>query len=165
MVYPFGKPTDPCRSSSTFPGSRAQAAVEHRPDESADRNDLQRLESSIQWLKREGTIARTEAGPRALKDRRLPRAGQLAPISGIRPVDTEGSGHKRETLTFHVAPPLASERIEVPAPSRQHRYNLRGVLGILIGSVIVGLIAYQISVGGLFAASGPAQAAYLKAED
>jgi hypothetical protein len=70
------------------------AAVEPRPRAAGD-DDLQRLESTVEWLKRESMIARLETGLRARRDNRpLPRAIQLSPISGIPAVGTEGSPRK-----------------------------------------------------------------------
>jgi hypothetical protein len=58
-----------------------------------------------------------------------------------------------------VRPPLASERLQLPPLSRQHRTHLPGALFGLIASVIAGSIAYHITAGEVFPAPDPAQAA------
>jgi hypothetical protein len=138
-----------------------QATAERRPGGAAGDDDLQRLESSVQWLKRECMIARIETGLSVQKtNRRLPRASQLPPASGIAPAaSTEGSCRKRETSAFRVRPPLASERLQFPPLSRRHRTHLPGALFGLIASVIAGSIAYHITAGEVFPAPDPAQAA------
>jgi hypothetical protein len=123
-------------------------------------NDLQRLEHSVQWLKHEVTVVEIESALRAEKQRRrLPRASQLPTVSGIPSVKNGGSYHKRETLPFHLLPPLPSERLQFTPGGRRHHYQLPGALCVLIASLIAGLIAYHISAGGIFPAPEPAQAA------
>jgi len=152
-----------CPGASQAPGRKhGHAIMEHRPDETADDNDLQRIERSLQWLKRERMIAALEAGLHGRNQRRrLPRAGQLLLRSGI-PVNTEHTHRKRATSTIWLAPPVASERLQIPVARRPHPYNLRGALCLLIGSVVAGSIAYHVLVGGLFSALVPAQAASLQ---
>jgi hypothetical protein len=133
------------------------AAVGLRPPE-AGNDDLQRLESSVEWLKRQAMIVRPETGHRTGQEKlRLPRAVQLSPISGL-PAVGENSGHKREV--FGVAPPLPYERLQLPS-RRRHRRNLRGALCLLVACVIAGSIAYHVSAGGLPSAWEPAHAASL----
>ncbi len=142
-----------------------QAAAEPRPDEAAADVDLRRLESSLQWLKREGMIARLEAErPAREENRRLPRAGQLPPVLGTRPLGFESSGRRREASIFQLTPPLPHERLQLPPLRRERRYNLRAGLCILIASGIAGSIAYRVSAGGWFPASELAQAAQLQAQ-
>ena len=170
MISPLQNPLDPLDPgadrlppSGTPNRQHEQAAAEQRSDEAAGDRDLQRLESSLEWLKRECVIIRLESGLRAQKQgRRLPRAAQLPPAPGIAPVSPEGSGHKPAPLTFHLAPPLASERLQPRPPRRHHLNNVRGALAILIASVIAGSTAYYISAGTLPAAE-LAQAASLQA--
>ena len=133
------------------------AAVGLRPPEAVN-DDLQRLESSVEWLKRQAMIVRPNTGHRAGQENlRLPRAVQLPPISGL-PAVGANSGRKREV--FGVAPPLAGERLQVPPP-RRHRHSLRGALCLLVAGAIAGSIAYRVSAGGLLSAWEPAQAASL----
>jgi hypothetical protein len=173
MLSPLGKTLDALdldadhiRASQAADREQEQATAEHRPDGAAGDDVLQRLESSVQWLKRECMIARIEAGPSAQEaNRRLPRASQLPPASGIPPfAHAEGSGHKRDTSTFQVRPPCASERLQLPPPPRQPRTHLSGALFVLIASVIAGSITYHIAAGGVFPAPEPAQAAPLQAQ-
>jgi hypothetical protein len=50
----------------------------------------QRLETRVQWLKREVLIVQVEAVLRSEKQRRrLPHAGQLVPVFGVPSVNTE----------------------------------------------------------------------------
>ena len=133
------------------------AAVESRLGETGS-DDLQRLESSVEWLKREGMIARLETGRRTRDgNRRLPPAIQLPPIAGLPPATAESSPRKPEI--FALAPPRACDRLQ--PPRRRHRRDLRGALCLLIAGMIVGSIAYHVSAGGLLA-SEPAQAASLQ---
>jgi len=159
-------------ASARFPASRApdrehgQATAEHRPEGAAGDDDLQRLESSVAWLKRECMIARGETGPSARETiRRLPRASQLLPASGIaQVVDAEGSRHRRGTSIFQVRPPLAFERLQPLPSSRERRTRLPGALFVLIAGAIAGSVAYHVAAGGVFPAPEPAQAASLQAQ-
>jgi hypothetical protein len=162
-------PSDP--DADRLPPSRVpdrnhqHAAAGHRPDEAAANADLQRLESSLQWLKRESMIARLEAERPARKEnRRLPRASQLPPVPGIRPLGFESSCRWREASIFRLTPPLPHERLQLPPLRRERRYDLRAGLCILIASGIAGSIAYHISAGGWFPASELAQASHLQAQ-
>jgi hypothetical protein len=122
-------------------------------------DDLQRLESTVAWLKRESMIVRAETGCRTREgNRRLPRAVPLPPIPGLPVVGAESSGRKPEI--FAVAPPLPCDRLQ--PPRRRHRRNLRGALWLSIAGVIVGSIAYHVSAGELLSAWEPAQAASLQ---
>jgi hypothetical protein len=189
MLPPLGNPRDALdldadhiRASQAPDREHEQATAEHRLERVVADDDLQRLESSVQWLKRESMIARIETGPGAQEaNRRLPRASQLPPASGIAAVAqygiapfvqsgiptfarTESSGHKRETGTFQVRPPRAFERLRPPPPPRQRRTHLSGALFVLIAGVIAGSITYHIAAGGVFPAPEPAQAAPLRAQ-
>jgi hypothetical protein len=99
--------------------------------------DLARLESSLQWLQREESAAR------------LPRAVQLPPVSGLRPVGEQFINGVR------VPPSLAPDRLRPPPPMRQRRDNLRGPLRVLLASAIAAPIAYYFSVGNPASSSGP----------
>jgi hypothetical protein len=173
MLSPLGNPLDALeldadhfRASQAPDREHEQATAEHRPDGAAADDDLQRLQSCVQWLKRECMIAQIETGPSAQKTiRRLPRASQLPPASGIpRFAQAEGSRHKRETSIFKVRPPRASDRLQLPPAPRQHRTRLSGALFVVIASVIAGSITYHIAAGGVFPAPEPAQAALLQAQ-
>jgi hypothetical protein len=66
-------------------------------------DDLQRLERSLAWLKRECMIAAIEAGTRAQHHRRrLLLAGGLDPVSGIPPVSNDSTGQKCTSSTFRL---------------------------------------------------------------
>jgi hypothetical protein len=107
--------------------------------------DLARLESSLQWLQREGAVGR------------LPRAIQLPPVSGLRPVSPEGARPRSEQFIngIRVPPSLAPERLR-PPPVRKRRDNLRGPLRVLLAGMIAAPIAYYFSIGNLPLLSGPA---------
>jgi TPR repeat protein len=115
-------------------------------DASAVDPDLARLESSLQWLQREG------AGGR------LPRAVPLPPVSGIRPVSPDGPRPRGEQFIngVRVPPSLAPARLRPPPPMRARRDNLRGPLRVLLASVIAAPIAYYFSVGNFASPSEPA---------
>ena len=57
---PFDPTTDHLRSSSV-PHTRHPRVAATRLDQAAEDDDLQRLESSVQWLMRQGPIVRVEA--------------------------------------------------------------------------------------------------------
>jgi hypothetical protein len=107
--------------------------------------DLARLESSLQWLQREGAVGR------------LPRAIQLPPVSGLRPVSPESARPRSEQFIngIRVPPSLAPERLR-PPPVRERRDNLRGPLRVLLAGMIAAPIAYYFSIGNLPLLSGPA---------
>ena len=159
---PLDPKADHLRPSRAPDRRHRQAAGRPRPD-AVDRNDdLARLEASVDWLKREGMIARLAAEHRApAEPRRLPRVSPLPPVSGIPPVDVAGSPRQRQTSTFLLAPPLACERLQLQLPRRRHR--MRGALCLLIAGAIAGTIAYHMAAGRPFSAWGPAQAAALHA--
>jgi hypothetical protein len=106
--------------------------------------DMQRLETSLRWLQREGAGAR------------LPRAVQLPPIAGLRSVG-DGSRSRGEQFINGVRVPhsLAPERLRPPPEMRERRDHLRGPLRILVASVIAAPIAYYFSVGSFTLPSQP----------
>jgi hypothetical protein len=125
--------------------SEGPVAEKSAAAETAHDTDLARLESSLEWLQREGTVGR------------LPRAVQLPPVSGIRPVSPEGPRARGEQFIngVRVPPSLAPERLRPPPPMRERRDNLRGPLRVLAASVIAAPIAYYFAVGNLALMSEP----------
>jgi hypothetical protein len=172
MVFPLRNPrvpfeahADHLRASAGANREREQATAGYGLAEPATDGELQRLEESVAWLRREAVSVRAGVALRSQNQPvALPRAAQLSAVSGLPPVSPESSFHRRETSPFRVAPPLASERLQLPPPRRRHRRNLRRALVILIASAIVGSIAYRVSVGEFFPASELAQAASLQAQ-
>jgi hypothetical protein len=151
---------DHLRLSRTPDRERPQQAAETRSDAAACADDLQRLESSIQWIKRAGMLARLEAGHRAPDGiRKLPRAALLPPVSGVPPVDIEGSLRMRGTSTFLLPP---RELLQPQLPRRRRRHSLRGALFLLIAGLIAGSMVYHFSAETLLSALEPAQAASLQ---
>jgi hypothetical protein len=126
-------------AQSPLRSDAAQSAVKPAPDRSAADVDLARLESSLQWLQHESTVSR------------LPRAVPLPPVSGLRPVGSEGSRARSEQFIngVRVPPSLAPERLRPPPPMRQRHDNMRGPLRVLLASVIAAPIAYYFSVGNI----------------
>ena len=114
--------------------------------------DLARLESSLQWLQREGAPGR------------LPRAVQLPPVSGLRPVSPDGPRPRSEQFIngVRVPPSLAPEQLR-PPPARERRDALRGPMHVLLASVIAAPIAYYFSVGNPAPRPGPARESGLAA--
>jgi hypothetical protein len=154
---PFDPTTDDLRSSRVPYRRRPPVAAAPPPDATAGNDDLQRLESSVQWLMRQGAISRLETERRTREEnRRLPRVTLLPPVPGIPPVDTEGSGRQADTSTFRLTPPLPFERLQ--SPRRRRRHSVRGALCLLIASMIAGSIAYHTSARGAFSAWQPARA-------
>ncbi len=168
MVFPLRPdPLDPnvehLRPSSAANPEHEPATAAHSVTEPARDDDLQRLESSVQWLKREVLIVRLEDGLRAQKQRRaLSRAGQLPTVSGIPPVNIESSCHGRKAWSLQLVPPL-SDRLPFTPPRRQHRRNFLVALLVLIASLIAGSLAHHSSTEGIFSDSEPVQAASLQA--
>ena len=124
--------------ASTAPAAAMPAAAKPAPAATAVDPDLARLESSLQWLQREESAAR------------LPRAVQLPPVSGLRPVGEQFINGVR------VPPSLAPERLRPPPPMRERRDNLRGPLRVLLASAIAAPIAYYFSVGNPGSSTEPA---------
>jgi hypothetical protein len=101
----------------------------------------------------EGALARFEAGLRAQEKRYMPRAGQLPPVFGLRPVESEGSNQgsrqTRNGLSFQPSPPLAPEPLQSQAPMKQQRSGLLILLLVLIAGTITAAVAYHFSTGGV----------------
>jgi hypothetical protein len=138
MAPDAGAPAKPpLRSEAAKPAEKS--TEKPAPDQSAADVDLARLESSLQWLQQEGSVGR------------LPRAVQLPPVSGLRPVAPESARARSEQFIngVRVPPSLAPERLRPPPPMRQRRDNLRGPLRVLMASVIAAPIAYYFSVGNI----------------
>jgi hypothetical protein len=128
--------------------SDGQAAEKPAADGTPGDADLARLESSLQWLQREGAVGR------------LPRAVQLPPVSGLRPVGPEGPRPRSEQFIngVRVPPSLAPERLRPPPPPmRERRDSLRAPLRVLLASVIAAPVAYYFSVGSPAPRSEPAR--------
>jgi hypothetical protein len=137
---PNGRDQAPARSPTASSDRQvAQKAAAQAGAETAGDVDLARLESSLQWLQREGTVGR------------LPRAVQLPPVSGLRPVSPEGPRARSEQFIngVRVPPSLAPERLRPPPPMRARRDNLRGPLRVLMAGMVAAPIAYYFSVGNL----------------
>src|SRR5258708_637648 len=95
--------------SESVPDTAARPVTEKAiADEMAADPDLARLESSLQWLQREGSVGR------------LPRAVQLPPVSGLRPVGPDGPRPHGERFINGVRVPPS-----LPSPMRERRDNLR----------------------------------------
>jgi len=143
---------DPAQSGPRPDVSDRPAAEKSAADAASGDADLARLESSLQWLQREGAPGR------------LPRAVQLPPVSGLRPVNPEGPRPRSEQFIngVRVPPSLAPERLR-PPPTRERRDALRGPMRVLLASVIAAPIAYYFSVGNLAPRPGPARESGLAA--
>jgi hypothetical protein len=135
------RPVDLDAGAQAEPRLRPEPAagpVAEKPaaDGSAGDADLARLQSSLQWLQREEAVTR------------LPRAVQMPPVSGIRPVSPDGPRPRAERFIdgVRVPPSLAPERMR-PPPMRARRDNLRGPLRVLMASAVAAPIAYYFSVG------------------
>jgi hypothetical protein len=117
--------------------SAAPPAEKPAADPAAGDPDVARLESSLQWLQRESAASR------------LPRAVQLPPVSGLRPVNPDAPRPRGEQFIngIRVPPSLAPERLRPPPPMRERRDNLRAPLRVLMASAIAAPIAYYFSVG------------------
>jgi len=137
---------DPGAPTQSRPdAAAAQPAEKPAAAASAVDPDLARLESSLQWLQREGAVGR------------LPRAAPMPPVSGLRPVSPDGPRPRGEQFIngVRVPPSLAPERLRPPPPMRARRDSLRGPLRVLMASAIAAPIAYYFSVGNFASQSGP----------
>jgi hypothetical protein len=170
MLSPLQNTADPAESRTDLGWSSRAPGHGNEPvagsNETSVDDDLARLEASLQWIRHVGTIAAREAGHGQNRTGRLPRATQLAPVSGISGLHIQGpgNGHRRVPFAFELAPPLACERIQSPAWRIQRADSLRGALVILIAGAVVGSIAYYISATGFPSAAQPAQAASIRAQ-
>lgn len=131
----------------------------------AEDAELARLEQCLAQVRHECAIVVLEAAPHArtkYRGSRLPAAAQLAPVAGIPPVREEASPiaasvgsaprtKMRDSLPFHPAPPLAAERLQTPRRRRAPNLRLRGVLYIVIASLVAGSIGYQLAGAGFWA--------------
>jgi hypothetical protein len=136
------RPADP--DSRPRPASGDEGVAEKPAAAPGADVDLARLEASLQWLQREGTVAR------------LPRAVPLAPVSGLRPVSPEAPRARSEQFIngVRVPPSLAPERMR-PPPMRERRDHLRGALRVLLAGAVAAPVAYYFSVGNLAPSSEP----------
>jgi hypothetical protein len=133
------------RSAAAASTADTPAAARSAAGEVRDR-DLERLESSLQWLQREG------------KADRLPRAVQLPNVSGLRPVAEDSRSREEQFINgIRVPPSLAPERLRAPPPMRERGDHLRGPLRVLLAGLIAAPIAYYFSVGGLAPSPEPAR--------
>jgi hypothetical protein len=106
----------------------------------ADADDLERLQSCLDWLNRERVLLALETEDRK-KPLRLPRAAQLEPVPGIAPL-AKLPGHKREGLPVVPAPPLACDRLQPPAERTRFSSTM---LAALLAAAVAGSIAYHVS--------------------
>jgi hypothetical protein len=128
--------------------STPETAEEHPSDHAGDAAetrdpDMERIETSLRWLQREGT------------SRRLPRAVQLPPIAGLRSVADDARGRDQFINGMRVPHSLAPERLRPPPPMRERRDHLRGALRVLVACLIAAPIAYYFSAGSFTLSSQP----------
>jgi hypothetical protein len=132
-------------------------------------DDLDRLQSCLDWLNHERMLLALETTERSAP-RHLPRAAQLAAMPGISALEilppaksspanlpaAKALAHRPERLPFVLSPPLACDRLQ---PPRRRRTRYSGtVLAVLIAATIAGAIAYR-ATDGSFPVPGIAQAA------
>jgi hypothetical protein len=159
------------RSEAELPPQPTQALEQSREPVIAgsaaeEAFDLLRLQSSVQWLRRECTTLDTtpaDVGERPQTEpQRLPRAQQLAPIPGLAELMTEvrRNSPAQPAARIDLAAPRIVDRLVTPPPQREQALTRREAIYILLAAVIAGLIGYHLaSDGGLLAALGPALAA------
>jgi hypothetical protein len=133
----------------------------------AEADDLERLQSCLDWLNRERALLALETEDRR-KPRRLPRAAQLELVPGIAPPAPEPAPgiappvkvpeHRREGLPIVPAPPLACDRLQ-PPPERPRFSGT--MLAALLAAAVAGSLAYRISEG-FFSVPSAAQAASIE---
>jgi hypothetical protein len=135
----------------------------------AETDDLDRLQSCLDWLNHERMLLALETTERSAP-RHLPRAAQLAPVPDISafeilPPDKSSPTNlpavknralRQERLPFVLSPPLACDRLQ---PPRRRRTRYSGtMLVVLTAAAIAGAIAYH-ATEGTFPVPGIAQAA------
>ncbi len=114
----------------------SELARDSAPEPMPGNDDIERLESSLRWLRREDAAGR------------LPRATQLPPVQGLRP--TRGLPRKGETYINGFRLPRSLEPEFVPPPPiRAHRDHLRGPMRIVIAALIAGPVAYYFTTSGM----------------
>jgi hypothetical protein len=115
-------------------------------------DDLDRLQSCLDWLNRERMLLALETTERNAP-RHLPRAAQLAPVAGISALEilppdklppAKPPALRQERLPFVLSPPLASDRLQPPHPRRAHFPGT--MLVVLIAAAIAGAVAYHATV-------------------
>jgi hypothetical protein len=138
---PSAAPQEPSPERDAAPApaqlSSTDAPSEERGATPPTDADLQRLETSLRWLQREGSTGR------------LPRAVQLPPVSGLRHAQADGAKPREDHFIdgFRLPSSLAPERVRVPPPLRERSNPLRGSLRVLVVSIVAIPVAYYISFG------------------
>jgi len=149
------------RNPATDPPAQRQPSERHVSPPwhaAAQADDLDRLQSCLDWLNRERVLLELETADRK-KPRRLPRAAQLEPVPGIAP-PAKAPEHKREGLPFVPAPPLACDRLQ--SPPERPRFS-GTMLAALVAAAVAGSLAYRVSEG-LFSVPTAAQAASIDSD-
>lgn len=129
------------RNVATDPiGVSRRANFKHEgaePTTSNEPEDLHRLQTVVEWLKRERMIVALETAVRK-RSLRLPRAASPE----ISPVIDDFEQHKGGNVPFVLAPPLVSDRLQQPLP--RPRVSDMTLL-VLTTIAIMGLIGYYAS--------------------
>ena len=130
---------------SAPPDDAAEEPAERESTPETRDPDMERIETSLRWLQREGG------------SRRLPRAVQLPPIAGLRTVGTGARAHGDDQFINGIRVPhsLAPERLRPPPEMRERRDYLRGPLRVLVACLIAAPIAYYFSVGSFTLSTQP----------
>jgi hypothetical protein len=97
----------------------------------------------------EDALSRIEAALRVQEKRRIPRAGQLSPVPGLRTVESEGSSQNQRptSLSFEPSPPLAPDRLVSQGAAKRGRFKVRAVLIILIAGALTAALAHNFFTG------------------
>ena len=128
----------------------------------AEPNDLDRLQSCLDWLNHERMLLARETTKRNAP-RHLPRAAQLPLVAGISALEilppqtlppalppeklpaATPPAHRQERLPFVLSPPLACDRLQPPRRRRARRSGT--MLVVLIAVAIAGVVAYHATEG------------------
>jgi hypothetical protein len=117
------------------------------------------VEDAPSFCMTEEALSRIELALRGQEKRRIPRAGQLSPVSGLRAVESEDSsqGPRSNPLQFQISPPLAPERLRPQDALEEGRFNVRAISIVLLAAVLIAALAYHFFAGEMSAEPASAQ--------
>ena len=139
----------------------------------AETDDLDRVQSCLDWLNRERMILALETTARKAP-LHLPRAAQLAPVPAIEALAKlplaalappgalppgKAPAHTPDKHPLVPSPPLACDRLQPPLPRRPRRSGT--MLLVLVSAAIAGSLAYYATMG-TFPVPSLAQAAAIE---
>src|SRR5262245_7252594 len=122
-------------------------------DEIMSDHDLARLEASLRWLQRQASATR------------LPRATDMAAVSGLAPIDAGGRRQGGERFGDGFWSPRSLEPERLRPPPEMPRGNIGAPAGIVVAIILGATMAYYFAVGGRVPPSEPAPAPQTASSD